>query len=533
MKLEASEIQQLLENLYEPRKLNKFLRHLFKSSGIKKWVFCRVEGGLLPVWGNLPLTDEEKARYLRISLALRSGKRTAVPVKERGQVRAVLVVEGHHPVRKLKSLARLLFHIHRAVGRYEYTLKEAEVFRVIRELSSSLTLSFDWKETLRRIVDAIKKILKARTVALYILDKEKKTLTALYGVGYRRDAKAYLHLKYGKGLVGWAAKTGEAIVVPDVRKEERYYKVREKTLSELVVPIKFNNEVIGVINVEDDRLNYFSDKEKRLLEVFASYAAVVIERARVYQEMIAQERTLKELEVARKIQFQFLPQKDPVVKDFYVSGKEIPAFKVGGDYFDFFWVGRRKLAVVIADVVGKGVPAALMMASFRSAVRLLLEENELEVAVSRLNEFVYQSTSSNQFITSIVGVLDLDRRKFFFANAGHNYPVVIKAGKAQVLEKSNLVLGVRKNVKYEILEVDFNQWDCLFLYTDGIVEQTNREGEEFGMERFVSLLEKHCSSPPAKVIKAVIEELRNFCQCENFDDDVTIIGLKRKDEVGS
>lgn len=541
MRKELNFLSQLLDNLFDRKRIIRCIKNLLRHElGVEKWVFYRFsENGISKIWGTLELREKEKKSFSKVTHYIRRGKYLVVPVYWKGKQEALFVCEAFEKAsvsrRKVYSLARFLLAVRLAIEKFEEIEKESEVFRAIRELSSSLSLPLDWKDTIRQIVEAIKKILKARTVALYLLDKEKKSLTALYAVGYRRDAKSHLHLKYGKGLVGWAAETGRAILVPDVRKEKRYYKVREKTLSELVVPVKFGNEVIGVINVEDDRLNYFSEREKKLLEVFASYAAITIERAKVYQEMIAQEKTLKELEVARRIQFRFLPQKDPTLKEFYVSGKEIPAFKVGGDYFDFFWIGKRKLAVAIADVVGKGIPAALMMASFRSAVRILLDEYSLEEAARKVNEFVYNSTASNQFITSVLGILDVGEKKLDFVNAGHNYPVVLKGDRVEVLEYSDLVFGVKRKVDYRTLTISFEEVDAIYLYTDGVVEQINPEGEEFGMRRFLAVLREFCNDKPSNTIKELVRRLKDFCRCENFSDDVTIIGIKRKDtdEVGN
>ncbi len=185
--------------------------------------------------------------------------------------------------------------------------------------------------------------------------------------------------------------------------------------------------------------------------------------------------------------------------------------------------------MAIADVVGKGIPAALMMASFRSAVRILLDEYPLEEAAKKVNDFVYNSTASNQFITSILGILDVAEKRLTFVNAGHNYPVVLKGGQVEVLDYSDLVFGVKRKINYRTLTVSFEEVDAIYLYTDGVVEQTNPAGEEFGMRRFLAVLREYYNDKPSNTIRELLKRLEDFCQCENFSDDVTLIGIKRKD----
>lgn len=394
----------------------------------------------------------------------------------------------------------------------------------VMEVAGKLSASVGWKETLNEVLRAIKSLIPGKYFSIFLLDRGKKEIFSISSYGYKRDEKEFLHMKYGLGLVGWVIKHGKPLIIEDVRKERRYYKVKEDTLSEMVVPIRAGDKIIGAINVEDDKLNSFTEREKRLLEAFASIAGIVIERARLYSSLVEHKLTLKELEVARRIQFHFLPRRSPRLKDYVVYGKTIPAKKVGGDYFNFRTRGRNVLITVIADVSGKGIPAALLMSFFHSALLIYLCEKELRDTVISLNRLFLSQTEENQFITGIIGQLNRKEGVLKYVNFGHNYPIGVKNGRAEVIEGSDIVVGVMKDADFTVRTFDFNTYDAVYFYTDGVVEQSCKD-EEFGLERFKRLIEKHWKSP-SMVIKALLDEMEDMCGDER-DDDLTIIGIVR------
>ncbi len=392
----------------------------------------------------------------------------------------------------------------------------------VMEVTGKLSASIGWKETLNEVLRTIKSLIPGKYFSIYLLDRGEKKIFSISSYGYKKEEREFLHMKYGLGLVGWVIKHGKPLIIEDVRKEHRYYKVKDDTLSEMVVPIKAGDRIIGAINVEDDKVNSFTERERRLLEAFASIAGIVIERARLYSSLVEHKLTLKELEVARRIQFHFLPRRAPRLKDYIVYGKTIPARKVGGDYFNFRAKGRNTLISVIADVSGKGIPAALLMSFFHSALLIYLNEKELRDTVESLNRLFLSQTEENQFITGIIGKLNRKEGILEYVNFGHNYPIGVKKGKAEVIEGSDIVLGVIKNAEFSVRTFDFKIYDAIYFYTDGVVEQSCGE-EEFGLEKFREIVEKNWKDPPA-VMRALLDEMEEKCGDER-DDDLTILGI--------
>lgn len=392
----------------------------------------------------------------------------------------------------------------------------------VMEVAGKLSASIGWKETLNEVLRTIKSLIPGKYFSIYLLDQGEKEIFSISSYGYKKEEREFLHMKYGLGLVGWVIKHGKPLIIEDVRRERRYYKVKEDTLSEMVVPIRAGDKIIGAINVEDNKVNSFTERERRLLEAFASIAGVVIERARLYSSLVEHKLTLKELEVAKRIQFHFLPRRAPRLKDYIVYGKTIPARKVGGDYFNFRTRGRNLLTAVIADVSGKGIPAALLMSFFHSALLIYLREKDLRDTVISLNRLFLSQTEENQFITGIIGQLDRKEGVLKYINFGHNYPVGVRNGRAEVIEGSDIVLGVMKDADFTVRTFDFNDYDAIYFYTDGVVEQSCGD-EEFGLERFKRIIEKHWKSP-YMVLKALLDEMEGICGDER-DDDLTIIGI--------
>lgn len=420
---------------------------------------------------------------------------------------------------KQLSLVRQIMKIYKEAIKLK---RDSISLEKIMEVTGKLTSSVGWKETLNEVLKTIRSIIPGKYFAIYLVDRKKKEIHVIVSYGYKKEEREHLYMKYGVGLVGWAIKHKKPLIIEDVRKEPRYYKVKEDTLSEIVVPIIAGERIIGAINIEDDRIGSFKERERRLLEAFASIAGLVIERARLYSSFVEHKLTLKELEVARSIQFYFLPKRAPRLKDYLLYGKTIPAKMVGGDYFNFFRRGKSSMLTVIADVSGKGIPASLLMSFLHSAVLIHSKEKNLVKIVRTLNELLCSQTEANQFITGILGELKRREGIFSYINFGHNYPIGIKNKRAKIIEGSDIVLGVIKDAKFTVREINMNDFDAIYLYTDGAVEQSCGK-EQFGIERLERIVEENWEKP-SLVMKSLLEEMDKVCGNER-DDDITILAI--------
>ncbi len=408
-----------------------------------------------------------------------------------------------------------------ALSQCEEHRRNSVALEKIRDVVVKLSSSVGWKQTLKVLLKTIKTLISGKYFSIFLVNRREKSIYSILSLGYDKEEMELLHLKIGKGLVGWVIDKGKPLNIRDVRREPRYFEIKKDTRSELVVPIKVGKRIIGAINVEDTKVGSYTEREEKLLEAFASIAGVVIERARLYRSLLEHRLTLKELEVARKIQAHFLPKKNPRFKGFRIYGRTYPARRVGGDYYNFFRKGRDSLIFILADVSGKGIPAALLTSFLHSAMVIFKGEEKPESIARKLNYLVYTQTEANQFVTGVLGKLERDGT-VNYVNFGHNYPILVKEGKAEVIQGSDLVMGIKPEVDYQPRKIFLPPGSALYLYTDGAVEERCGE-EEFGEENLKRIIQENWDDPP-RMVRSLIGEMNSRCGRER-DDDITILGI--------
>jgi sigma-B regulation protein RsbU (phosphoserine phosphatase) len=233
----------------------------------------------------------------------------------------------------------------------------------------------------------------------------------------------------------------------------------------------------------------------------------------------------EELQRAREIQQSLLPKEIPQLPGIAVATAWRPARAVGGDYFDVLQLDGNRLAICIADVSGKGVPAALLMANVQASLRSSVRDLESPARVcSIMNSMLCESIAANKFVTFFCGVLDANTRTFRYCNAGHSYPILVSAGVAHTLDQGSAVLGVFPSWDYQDFSVDLKSGDRLLLFTDGITEAEEAQGEEFGVERLAAFAKAHADSSAAALNEHLLALVSDFCGAQ-FQDDATLVVL--------
>jgi phosphoserine phosphatase RsbU/P len=236
----------------------------------------------------------------------------------------------------------------------------------------------------------------------------------------------------------------------------------------------------------------------------------------------------QELQRAREIQQSLLPKKIPQLAGFEVASAWQPARTVGGDYFDVLKVGDGCLAVCVADVSGKGVPAALLMANVQASLRASVRDLDSPARVcSILNRMLSESIAADKFVSFFCGVLDAGTRAFRYCNAGHPYPILVSSGSIRTLDRGGAVLGVLPDWKYEDSSVDLASGDRLFLFTDGITEAEDVQGAEFGVDRVAAFAKAHAAGSAEKLNEQLLAQVTEFCGAQ-FRDDATLLVLAVK-----
>ena len=273
----------------------------------------------------------------------------------------------------------------------------------------------------------------------------------------------------------------------------------------------------------------FAVADRRSLSLFANQAAIALETAHLHKQALEKERLERELELAADIQRRLLPTVFPRLDGFELAGWSRPARHVGGDYYDLLRIKDDRVAAVLADVSGKGLPAALMVSTVHSALRLLIDQVDVgPELVSRLNHHIAESSAPNKFITLLVAELDPRRAEVRYVNAGHNPALLVGSdGNVQELESGGLPLGLFDSGAYEAGRIDLNVGDLVFIYSDGITESASRRDEEFGVARLVDLLRGCRECPLSEIVGAVDEAVTEFENGLDQGDDQTLVLIRR------
>ena len=422
----------------------------------------------------------------------------------------------------------------------DYALLSQEIERralekdVLLEVTRALAMPFELEEVVEAIFVALRQVVDYDAAAIYLVSRGTATLEMVSAHGYPEGSESAFDIQIGQGIVGWVANSGESLIVPDVRADRRYVAARPSTRSEIATPMMFEGRVIGVFNLESDHLDVYHDGHLELLSAFAAQAAMAVERARTARERVERRRLEKELAIARDIQRSFLPASAPRVPGFDLAGTSISHDQVGGDYYDFITVSESRLGLAIADVSGKGIPAALLMAGFRmSLLAEIRNEFAIRAVMRKVNQLLHESTERERFVTAFYGVLDWRNGVLIFSNAGHNPPLLLRAdGTSEELSDGGVALGVLEDTQYEERPVALAHGDVVVLYTDGVSEAENEHAEQFGPQRIETIVRAHPEHNARELTQDIVAAVLDWAGERGLNDDLTLL-LMRKLPLGA
>ena len=311
--------------------------------------------------------------------------------------------------------------------------------------------------------------------------------------------------------------------------DQRYVQGRKTTLSEIAVPIVSNAEIIGALNLESDQVDAFTSADVELLEFFASAAATSIEMAILHQQVLEKHRIEQQLMIAREVQSALLPSTAPAVPGYDFAGINLPAWTISGDYYDYIPLADGRMSFVIADVSGKGVPAALIMATFRAALRARLAHNgEILGLVEGVNRVLLECSDILRFVTAFFGVLEPNLGRLDYVDCGHNPPILLRSsGRRELLDEGGPPLGIVGDAHFKSATVNLGPGDALVLYTDGVVELADSRTVEFGRERLEQVVRGCACLSAQDMIRRVVEATHEFSGKNEYDDDFTLVIVKR------
>jgi sigma-B regulation protein RsbU (phosphoserine phosphatase) len=419
-------------------------------------------------------------------------------------------------------------------------LSTIDKLRMLLDITKTISRSLDLDEVLNLVMDTLDSLIPYDAAGIYLV-KCSGALADLAGApdetcvfhtqavrGYDIDDLQELHLKMGEGLIGHVAVTGKPYMSHDVRQDRRYINARPRTQSEMVAPIISNEQVIGVFDLESDELDAYTNDDLEVLMLLASQVAIIIEKVMLHEQLIEKQRLETQLEVARQVQLQLLPPRDPQIEGYDISAYNFPTEEVSGDYYDWVRIYDDQIGIVIADVSGKGVPAALLMAFLRASLRAATHIGYApHISMSKVNYLLWESIERNQFVTAFYGILDATNRTLSYTNAGHSPALLMKAnGTERFEERGGVPLGMFRDSRYYEYFETIEPGDVFVLYTDGVTEAMNSTNEEYGRDRLIAAV-RECRNQPARdMVDFIHRELTVWTEGQGASDDVTFFIIK-------
>lgn len=403
-----------------------------------------------------------------------------------------------------------------------------EIVKIRKLLNSTLRL----EKILQIILETATKSLKADRGTVYVIDHKKKEL---WSKVFQGDLKVEIRLPIGKGIAGHVAKTGKTIILKDAYKHPQFNQEVDKktgylTKTMLCTPMKDRKgKKIGVIQIVNKLNGYFSKEDIKFLDLLSLDACLAIENSRLFKEALEKERIEKELEVAASIQKMILPKTIPQIEGFEIAGMNVPTKQVGGDYFDVIPLPGGKVALVIADATGKGVPAALLVSTLQACLRAYLESNlGLEELMRRVNRVIVRSSTENKFITFFIAILDPSLKRLEIVNAGHCPPLIVRNCNLMKLPNTGVLLGCFESAQFVGKEYLLESNDVLVMFTDGITEATNAKSEIYGDQRFEKMITENCGKTANQLKSAIYKDVKEFEGGAEQTDDITMLIVKVK-----
>jgi phosphoserine phosphatase RsbU/P len=389
----------------------------------------------------------------------------------------------------------------------------------VRKINSTLDLD----QLLNEIVVDLAVAFGCNRTALLALNEAGDELEIIALHGFEHVSKGDRFQRGKRGMVGHVSVTGEPMYASDVRKNEFYFHCESSTLSEVAVPLLSKGCLIGVMDAQSPMVDGFSPEQLQLLNAFAGSVASAIENARLFgAERMQKERALREQDEARVIQSALLPLSPPAVPGYQLEGNCLQVSAVGGDWYDYVPLDENRVGIVVGDVCGKGMAAALLMSAARSIIRRNIAPGlSSSEVLRRVNMSLRDDFPPGRFVTLVYAVLDAERHLVSFANAGHLPPMVRRDGNCRCVDTlSGLPLGTF-DCDFSEASIEMDHASTVLFYTDGMVEATDPEGHEYGVERLSAAL-NHTQST-----RGLTEDVIRYSDGQTLVDDATVVLVHR------
>ncbi|HET9366401.1 MAG TPA: GAF domain-containing SpoIIE family protein phosphatase, partial [Candidatus Angelobacter sp.] len=402
------------------------------------------------------------------------------------------------------------------------------LFEATRLLNSTLDLA----ELLELILKIARTEVKAERGTVFLVDKYREELWSIAASGLDHQE---IRIPFGKGIAGQVAVSGELVNTEDAyalpsfdRTLDQRLNFRTKSL--LILPIRHHSgEIVGVLQLLNAQSGKFSPEDIGFLTKLSGHMAMALENAQLHRDTLEKQRMERELSLARSIQQRLLPDAPPVVPGYDIAVLSDFCFDVAADYYDFINLGPQSLLLVSAEVEGKGVSSALIMANLQATLRaLVMHLHSLEVLAFSLNEMLYSYTRAGKHLSVFLGLVDTRRNILQYVNAGHVPPILVKGntGEVKLLEEGGTVIGLFPQADYSRGTIKLEKDDLLVCTTDGIIHSSDEQKHEYGARRLTDFVRRNRERTAQGMVDAVLAELSAYSTASMNDDDKVLIALK-------
>jgi sigma-B regulation protein RsbU (phosphoserine phosphatase) len=459
----------------------------------------------------------------------------AIPLITKSRVIGVIDIEAREPGYFTEEHQRVLTLVASRMAAgienaqlYTRTTKQARILLLMNEIARELTSILNLDELLGRIAELVRRLIDYQMFSILLLDSSGEKLQHRFSLRFNENIHLKHEIPLGRGIVGHAAESKDAVLVPDVTKDPRYIETNPETRSELAVPLIYKSKVVGVLDLEHTRRGFFTEEHKRTMTTLAAQIAIALENARLYEEIEKQERRLeRDLALARELQGRLLPQSNPKLAHLDVAAKFVPARTIGGDLYDFIPYSMSRLGIVIGDVSGKGAPAAIYAALVSGIIR---SHAPIEPApgemLSAVNLSLAERRIEAQFVSIIYALWDDEHRTLTVSNSGLPRPVYVHGGKNEVVEATGLPLGLFDEAEYDELEFRMKPGDMFVFFSDGILDARNGQGELFGRGRVEQIISDCASKSASCVVDSLFKAVAEHSAGVETFDDQTVVAIK-------
>jgi sigma-B regulation protein RsbU (phosphoserine phosphatase) len=468
------------------------------------------------------------ARYLNAVDAVRT--ELAVPMTARGKLVGVIDLQSTR-VNAYSEYDRALLRL--IAGRVSIAIENARLYRrverhnrtlrTLAQVSREFSSILDLKELLGKIASSMRDLINYDAFSILLVDHDAQVLRHRFSIRYDRRVNTD-NIPLGKGLTGAAAESRQVVRVDDTAQDPRYIASHADIRSELAVPLILQDRVIGVMDLESDRVAYFTEDHARTLALLAPQIATSVENARLYEELANRERRMEEdLQAAQELQRVLFPDAEPEIEGLEAAIRLRPARLISGDIYDVYEHRDGQTVIAMGDVSGKGAAAALYGSLMSGLLRTLAPRRRRPAELLRaLNDALIERKVEARYVTLCVLLWDPAAGHFVMANAGALPPMICRGAEILKLRVEGVPLGLLDSREYEEVSFQAQPGDVIVLYSDGITDHQDAAGVEYGRSRLANFVRANCWRTPADLIRAIFDDMDCFAT-QAFDDQTLFV----------